>query len=127
VSDAVPRFSATLLDHARNPRNGGELESPDAVGKASLGGRAPYTTIYLKVADDIVLQASFQTFGCGVSIACASVLTETVKGLTLEQCRGINEQSIVEQLDGVPPDKQFCAALVLDALRDALEQIQTSS
>jgi hypothetical protein len=50
-----------------------------------------------------------------------------VKGLTLEQCRGINEQSIVEQLDGVPPDKQFCAALVLDALRDALEQIQTSS
>ncbi len=71
-------YSANLLDYARYPRNGGVMESPDAVGKASLNGRAPYVTIYLQAKQQIVTAAKFQTYGCGVSIACCSVLTELV-------------------------------------------------
>ena len=83
----MSRFSETLLDHARSPRNGGPLPSASAVGKASLHGRAPYVTIYLDIQDGTISQAQFTAFGCGVTIASCSALTEMLVGRTLDDGR----------------------------------------
>jgi YD repeat-containing protein len=68
-------YSATLWDHFNAPRNAGAMDSPDAVGRASVNGRAPYVTIYLKVVGERVAKVRFQTFGCGYSIAACWALT----------------------------------------------------
>jgi NifU-like protein involved in Fe-S cluster formation len=120
----VASFSAKLSDHFNSPRNGGALENADAVGHGSLDGSAPYTTIFLRIEDSTIRQAGFQTFGCGVSIACASVLTELVTGQTLDSGRRITAQDVIDALDGVPEEKQFCAGLAVAALRDALRQCE---
>ena len=103
------------------------MKSPDAVGRASLNGRAPYLTIYLKMAHRVVAKASFQAFGCGYTIACCSALTEMVTGKTIDQCLSINPEQLIEALDGMPEYKQFCAQLAIDAVRDAIGKLEGRS
>src|SRR4051794_3448473 len=99
--------SSTVMDHALSPRNGGAMESPDAVGKASLGGRPPHVTIFLRTEGKEVTNAQFQTFGCGYSIACCSVLTELVAGRSLADCSRLTRHAVLDTLAGVPADKEF--------------------
>ena len=119
----MPRYSAQLMDHFNAPRNAGEMSSPDVVGNADIHGKSPRMSIYLRIVDDKVEQAAFTTFGCGASIASGSALTELVRGKHLAQCFQIEVKDVVDALDGVPPDKQFCADLAVRALRDALRQV----
>src|SRR4051812_16854722 len=88
-------IASTVLDHALSPRNGGAMEAPDAVGKSSLAGRPPYVTIFLRIAGQNVAKAQFQTFGCGYSIACCSVLTELAAGRSISDCHLIGRQSVL--------------------------------
>lgn len=118
----MARFSPTLLDHSANPRNAGALDTGNAVGDADLSGRAPRVQIYLVVDRDVIAQASFTAFGCGVTIAAGSVLTELAKGRTLDECRNITGRDIADALDGIPTDKQFCADVVAAALHDAIDK-----
>lgn len=113
-------YSARLLDYARHPQHGGAIEGAAMVGRSSLEGRAPYTTIYLDCHDGIIHQASFQTFGCGVSIAACEALCEWLTGRRLANCDTISQELLIERLDGVPYERQFCLALAINALRDAL-------
>jgi NifU-like protein involved in Fe-S cluster formation len=103
------------------------MDEPDAVGRASLGGRAPYVTIFLKVSGDRISKAMFQTFGCGYSIASCSVLTEIVAGLTLGECRVLDANSVIMVLVGIPQEKHFCAQLAIDALTQALAGLPPTS
>ncbi len=119
-------YSSTLWDHFNSPRNAGELKDADAVGKANINGRAPRFAIYLKAIDDKVAKASFQTFGCGYSIAACSALTEMVTGKTISECREITADQLVAALDGMPEEKRFCADMAVAALRDALAQLSES-
>ncbi|MCH7725477.1 MAG: iron-sulfur cluster assembly scaffold protein [Planctomycetes bacterium] len=121
----MPRFSQTLLDHARSPRNAGKLDRADAVGEASLHGRAPYTTVYLTFDGDVIAQASFEAFGCGVTIASCSALTEIIVGKTEEECLGIESETVMKALNGIPADKAFCAELAVEALRMAIANRET--
>ena len=116
------RFSAKLTEHFHAPRNAGALEDADVIGRGSLDDRAPYTTLYLKITNQTVARCGFQTFGCGVSIACASVLTELLIGQTIDAGRAITAESVIEALDGIPDDKRFCAEVVVSALCDALKE-----
>ncbi len=116
--------SATVMDHVLSPRNGGEMQKPTAIGRASLGGRAPYVTIYLKVDRGAVSNAMFQTFGCGYSIACCSILTEIVTKLTAAECRLVTSDQIISSLGGLPAERTFCAELAVAALRNALNQLK---
>lgn len=117
-------FSETLLDHARYPRNGGRMDSPDAVGHADRGGSPPSTDIYLRIADGRVLAAKFTTFGCGVSVASCSAVTELATRKCLHECLEIRSEHIVELLEGVPHDRRFCADLAVLALHDAIQKFQ---
>ena len=103
------------------------MESPDAVGKASLAGRAPYVTIYIRSIDGVVERAMFTTYGCGVSIACCSALTEMIAGSTLADCRSLNGSSLIDALDGIPEEKRFCAHLAVEALQDAIAKLSDAT
>ena len=116
----MPRHSSTLLDHFNSPRNAGKLDSPTIVGEADRADRAPRVTIYLQIAGERISQASFTAFGCGVTIACCSVLTVLATGRSVHHCRDIEAADIITELGGVPAGKQFCASVAVAALRDAL-------
>lgn len=98
------------------------MELPDSVGKGTFGGNAPRVTIYVKFDGNRVAKASFQTFGCGFTIAACSALTEWVGGRTINECLKVSSKDLIASLDGMPADKAHCAQVVVDALRDALQQ-----
>jgi nitrogen fixation protein NifU and related proteins len=119
---AVAPYSAKVMSHFHAPRNAGRMEDADIIGRGSLNGRSPCTEIYLKITGSTVRRASFTTFGCGVSIACASVVTEMLAGRRRAECAEITESQIIDALDGIPSEKQFCAGIVVLAVRDAIAQ-----
>lgn len=121
---AMPRFSAILLDHAEAPRNSGLMERPDFTGSANLNGRAPYVTVGLGVEGGVVREARFEAFGCGVTIAAASMLTELATGRSIFDCLKITPDEVSTRLGGIPPDKGHSAPLVVEALRDAIEKFE---
>jgi NifU-like protein involved in Fe-S cluster formation len=108
------------MDHFQKPRNAGALEEYDGVGEASLDGRAPRMKIYVALDKGLISRAGFETFGCGVSIACGSAITEMALGRAPTECLAFDENKLVEVLGGVPPEKQFCADLAVRALRAAV-------
>jgi NifU-like protein involved in Fe-S cluster formation len=114
------RFSATLQDHFSAPRNVGPIEFPTVVATATRGGQAPRLTLQLRIESGRIIEAGFNTFGCGVAIACGSVLTELITGEDIEYCARLNAGDIVCALDGIPADKRFCAKLAIDSLHQAL-------
>ena len=115
------RFSDTLMDHFTAPRNSGVLESPDATGHAGTLGRGPFLVIYLRIEGNRVVAARFQTYGCGTTIACGSILTELVAGRSIADCLDLTTETLIQALDGVPADKLHSPALAIAALRDALK------
>jgi nitrogen fixation NifU-like protein len=113
-------FSETLLDHSRNPRNTTALPNPDAVGMASRDGRFPHVVLFLYLDQINVRDARFQATGCAIAAACGSILTETLRGQTIDECRRIESTDIEHALGGLPAAKHFCAELAIEALRNAL-------
>ena len=122
----MSRFSETLLDHSRHPRNAEPMPHPDAVGMASHHGSPPHIVLFLYLDQQSVREARFQATGCGVAIACASVLTELLRGRTLQECRRLQLVDLIEALGGIPPTKRFCAELAHIALQNALASIPST-
>ena len=116
----MDRFSETLMDHFQDPRNRGEMLEPHAVESSSLQGSPPFVTVYLKFDGTRIADSMFVAAGCGVTIACASCLTELVAGMARPECNLITALDLAEALDGIPPDKQYCADVVIRALREAI-------
>jgi nitrogen fixation NifU-like protein len=115
------RYSDTLMDHFTSPRNAGALEAPDATGHAGTPGRGPFLILYLRIEDNRIIAARFQTYGCGPTIACGSMLTELIVGRPTSECLELTTETLIAALDGVPPDKIHSPALAIAALRDALK------
>jgi len=113
-----------VLDHAASPSNRGTMESPSAVGMANLGGQPPEVIVYLHVSGDTVLRATFEAHGCGYTIACCSVLTEMIEGKSVELCGTLTPAAILAVLGEIPAHRQFCAALAVQALRDAVAKLE---
>jgi nitrogen fixation protein NifU and related proteins len=116
------KYSDTLMDHFTAPRNSGVLESPDIIGHAGTPGRGPFLILYLRMKGNQILAAKFQTYGCGPTIACGSVLTEMITGHSVPDCLELTAQTLIDALDGVPPEKLHSPALAIAALRDALKE-----
>ncbi|MCL2817992.1 MAG: iron-sulfur cluster assembly scaffold protein [Clostridiales bacterium] len=113
-------YNDKVMDHFNNPRNVGESAQKDGVGQVQSPSCGDTTYIYLEVADGIIKDIKFKTFGCAAAIASSSVLTEMAKGMTLEQAKQITTPQIVEQLGGLPEYKVHCSVLAADALRAAI-------
>ena len=116
------KYSDMLMEHFTSPRNAGALDSPDSTGHAGAPGRGPFLILYLRMKGNQVLAAKFQTYGCGPTIACGSVLTELITGRSVNECLELTADTLIDALGGIPPDKLHSPALAIAALRDALKQ-----
>ena len=114
-------YSEKVMDHYRNPRNVGKIDNADAVGTAGSLVCGDQLKIYLKIKDNIVTDAKFQTFGCGSAVASSSILTEMIIGKTVDEVRKITNKDIADQLGGLPPEKMHCSVMGYEALEDALK------
>ncbi len=118
-------YSEKVMDHYRHPRNVGTIEDADAVGTAGSLVCGDQLKIYLKIKDNIVTDAKFQTFGCGSAVASSSILTEMIIGKTIDEVRKITNKDIADELDGLPPEKMHCSVMGYEALEDALKEYKS--
>ena len=121
MSDAWSLYSEKVMEHVKNPKNVGEIENPDGVGHVGNPVCGDIMELYIKVNDGIITDAKFKTFGCGAAIATSSMVTEMVKGKTVEEALEISNRAVVEALDGLPPVKMHCSVLAEEALKSAIE------
>jgi nitrogen fixation NifU-like protein len=115
-------YSDKVIDHYENPRNVGSFEKNDpTVGTGMVGAPAcgDVMKLQIKVEDGIITDAKFKTYGCGSAIASSSLVTEWVKGKTLEQAGSIKNSEIAEEL-ALPPVKIHCSILAEDAIKAAV-------
>jgi NifU-like protein involved in Fe-S cluster formation len=117
----MAEFSETVMDHFLSPRNQGRLESPTAVGVAGSPGHGPYLVLQLVIEQGLVQTARFQSHNCGATVASGSMLTELVSGKSLDQCRRLTTEDLLDALNGLPPHKRHCADFAMSALVDALK------
>ena len=117
-------YSDKVIDHYENPRNVGGFESADGdVGTGMVGAPACGDVMKLQIkvgADGVIQDAKFKTYGCGSAIASSSLVTEWVKGKTLDEAMGIKNTQIAEEL-ALPPVKIHCSILAEDAIKAAVE------
>ena len=116
-------YSDKVIDHYENPRNVGSFDDDDnSVGTGMVGAPAcgDVMRLQIKVEDNMVTDAKFKTYGCGSAIASSSLLTEWVKGRTVEEVQAIKNTEIVEELQ-LPPVKIHCSVLAEDAIKCAIK------
>lgn len=114
-------YSQKVMDHFMNPRNVGEMPDADGIGTEGNPVCGDVMKLYIKVDGDRIVDAKFQTFGCGAAIAVSSMITEMVKGKTLDEALRISKETVADALGGLPPQKMHCSNLGADALKKAIE------
>lgn len=115
-------YSAQVLDHYENPRNVGKLDINSAdVGTGMVGAPAcgDVMKLQIQVEDGVIIDAKFKTYGCGSAIASSSLVTELLKGMTLDEAYTIKNSAIAEEL-ALPPVKIHCSVLAEDAIKAAI-------
>jgi len=117
-------YTEKVMDHFTNPRNVGEIDSADGIGEVGNPVCGDIMRISLKIEDNIIKEVKFKTFGCGAAIATSSMVTEMVKGKTIEEALEITNRAVAEALGGLPAQKMHCSNLAADALHKAIEDYQ---
>ncbi|HKL17180.1 MAG TPA: iron-sulfur cluster assembly scaffold protein [Patescibacteria group bacterium] len=114
--------NSKLMEHFNNPHNVGDMENPDAIGHVGNAQCGDIMELYLKIENEIIVDAKFKTFGCAAAIASTSVLTDLVKGKSLSKALNISNKEIKEMLGKMPAHKYHCTMLAADALKDAIKK-----
>jgi len=109
------------MDHFMNPRNVGEIEDASGVGEVGNPACGDMMRLYLKIENGRIVDARFRTFGCGAAIASSSMLTEMLKGKTIEEARAITNREVSEALGGLPPVKIHCSVMAEQSVKAAIE------
>lgn len=113
------------MEYFLHPRNVGEIENPSGKGRVGNVVCGDIMELYIKVENNIITDAKFKTLGCGAAIATSSIVTEMVKGKTLDEALKVSNKAVVEALGGLPQHKLHCSVLAEQALKAAIEDYKS--
>ncbi|MBM3243697.1 MAG: Fe-S cluster assembly scaffold protein NifU [Candidatus Omnitrophica bacterium] len=114
-------YSEKVMEHFQHPRNVGEIADASGVGTVGNVICGDVMKMYLKIENNIIVDVKFKTFGCGAALATSSMVTEMVKGKSIEDALKVTNKAVAEALGGLPPVKMHCSVLAEQALRSALK------
>ena len=114
-------YSTEVVKHYTSPRNVGKIENASGIGEVGNPVCGDIMKITLKIENDVIVDAKFQTFGCTAAIATSSTATDMVIGKTVDEALKITNAQVVEELEGLPPQKLHCSVLAEEAIRKAIE------
>lgn len=117
----MENYSEKVMDHFMNPRNVGEIKDANGIGEVGNPRCGDIMKMYIKVKDNKIEDVKFLTFGCGAAVATSSMITELIKGKTLEEALDISNRQVAEALNGLPPVKMHCSNLAEQAVKAAIE------
>ncbi len=125
-------YSKKVIEHFKKPHNQGVIANPTVVGEAGNPLCGDMMKLYIKIDKkknkgkeiDYIKDIKFETLGCAAAIATSSMITDLVKGKSLEEAAKIDKKNIADSLDGLPPVKLHCSVLAIEALRDAIKKIK---
>ncbi|MCK4669910.1 MAG: iron-sulfur cluster assembly scaffold protein [Nanoarchaeota archaeon] len=127
----VDQYSEKVKEHFMHPKNMGHIKEEDLqpgeeLARGEVGNPAcgDLMTIFLKIKDRKIIDAKIKTFGCAAAIACSSITTEMVVGLTIDKARKLTKNQVADELEGLPPLKLHCSNLAVDALNKALDNYE---
>ena len=114
-------YTETVMDHFTHPRNVGEIPDADGVGEVGNAKCGDLMKMYLKIKDNRIEDAKFETFGCGSAIASSSMATELIKGKTIEEALAVTNKQVVDALGGLPAYKLHCSVLAEESIKAAVK------
>ena len=114
-------YNEKVMQAFANPKHVGEVENYDGIGKVGNASCGDNMQITLKIENDVITDAKFKTFGCAAAIATSSTATDMVIGMTVEEALKLTNQKVVEELEGLPPQKLHCSVLAEEAIKAAIE------
>ena len=114
-------YTDTVMDHFMHPRNVGEIPDADGVGQVGNAKCGDIMKMYLKIKDDRIEDAKFETFGCGSAIASSSMATELIKGKTVDEALAVTNKQVVDALGGLPAYKLHCSVLAEESIKAAVK------
>jgi nitrogen fixation NifU-like protein len=123
-SESMELYNKKVLQIFKNPKNLGEMKNPDGVGVAGNPICGDVLKLYIKVMNNKIVDAKFQTLGCIAAIASSSIVTEMVKGKNIEEAKKITSTDVEKELGGLPAIKRHCSNLGAEALQKAIEDYE---
>ncbi len=114
-------YTDDVMDHFMNPHNMGVIEDPDGIGDVGNPKCGDSMRIYIRIKDEVIEDIKFKTFGCVAAVATSSMLTDLVKGKSLEEALAITNKRVAEALGGLPAIKMHCSVLAEEALQAAIK------
>jgi len=118
-------YSKKVIEHFQNPHNQGKIKDADAIGEAGNIKCGDIMKIYIKVDKDKIKDIKFETLGCAAAIATSSMMTDLVKGKTLDEAMKVTDKDVVDSLGELPPVKYHCSVLAITALKDAIKKYKS--
>lgn len=114
-------YNEKVMEAFQNPKNVGEVENYNGIGKVGNAACGDIMQITLRIENDVIVDAKFKTFGCAAAIATSSTATSMVIGMTVEEALKLTNRRVVEELEGLPPQKLHCSVLAEEAIKAAIE------
>lgn len=118
-------YNEKVIEVFSNPKNVGKIDNADGVGTVGNATCGDIMKIYLKIENNVIVDAKFQTFGCAAAIATSSTATEMIIGKTVDEAEKLTNADVVENLGGLPAQKMHCSVLAEEAIREAIKDYRS--